>query len=93
MIGEQEPHLLGSVNERIGILPSRLYFNFTKSRAKIAHIPAVIGYVANCASRSAPPRGIANVSTSIARAVSIPSTDFIVTLIVVPPHPLQMSLA
>jgi hypothetical protein len=67
-----------------------LYFNLTKSRTKIAHIPTVIGYVANCASRSAPPRGIANVSASIARAVSIPSTNFIEALIVVPPHPLQV---
>jgi hypothetical protein len=61
------------------------YFSFTKSKTKIAQIPTVIGNCASCASRSAPPRGIAKVSRSIARAVSMPSANLVFEVIVCSP--------
>jgi len=58
------------------------YFSFTNNKTKIAQIPTVVGNAANCASRSVPPLGIANVSNSIASAVNMPSTNFIVVFVV-----------
>lgn len=74
------------------------YFNFTKSRTKIAHTPTVIGNWANCASRSAPPRGTRNVSANIAKAVSTPRTNLVLEFIVLSPlfilyHPAPEDLA
>lgn len=62
------------------------YFNLTKSRTKIAHTPTVTGNRTNCASRSALPRGTANVSNSIAKAVRTPRDNLVLEFTVCLPH-------
>jgi hypothetical protein len=53
------------------------YFSFTKSKTKIAQTPTVTGNIANCVFCSAPPLGTANVSNSMANAVSTPRINLI----------------
>src|SRR5882757_4139606 len=62
------------------------YFNFTKSKTKIAHTPTVTGKSTNCASRSALPLGTANVSNNIANAVSTPRANLLFEFMVVLPR-------
>ena len=57
------------------LCPARLYFSRTNNKTKIAQIPTVIGNWTTIASRIPPPRGSANVSSIIARAVSTPTTN------------------
>src|SRR3977135_936938 len=66
--------------------PCPSYFNLTKSRTKIAHTPTVTGNRTNCASRSAPPRGTANVSNNIAKAVRTPRANLVLECTVCLPH-------
>jgi hypothetical protein len=61
------------------------YFNFTKSKTKIAHTPTVTGNITNCVSRNAPPLGTAKVSSNIAKAVSIPRTNLVLEFMLVHP--------
>src|SRR6202035_3836347 len=51
------------------------YFNFTKSRTKIAHTPTVIGNSTHEDALSEPPRGSAYVRSIMARAVSTPTAS------------------
>ena len=58
------------------------YFNFTKSKTKIAQTPTVTGNCAACASRrNEPPLGIAKVNKNMATAVSIPRTNLVIQFI------------
>jgi hypothetical protein len=59
------------------------YLSLTKSKTKIAHTPTVTGNRTNCASRSALPRGTANVSNNIAKAVRTPRANFVLECTVV----------
>jgi hypothetical protein len=58
------------------------YFSFTKSKTKIDQTPTVNGKSASCSSRIGPPRGIANVSANIARAVSTPRINLVLKFMV-----------
>ena len=62
------------------------YFNFTKSKTKIAHTPTVTGNCTSTASRIALPLGSKKVSPNIANAVSIPSANLVLEFIVVLPR-------
>ena len=62
------------------------YFNFTKSKTKIAHTPTVTGNCTNTASRIALPLGSTKVSPNIAKAVSIPSANLLLEFILVLPR-------
>jgi hypothetical protein len=66
-------------------LDTASYFNFTKSKTKIAHTPTVIGNCTSTASRIAVPLGSTNVSANIAKAVSIPRVNLVFEFIVVLP--------
>ena len=66
-------------------LDTASYFNFTKSKTKIAHTPTVIGNWTSTASRIAVPLGSMNVSPNIAKAVSIPRVNLVFEFIVVLP--------
>ena len=59
------------------------HFSFTNSKTKIAHTPTVIGNCTNTASRTPLPLGSANVSKSIAKAVSVPRANLAFEFIVV----------
>ena len=59
------------------------YFNFTKSKTKIAHTPTVIGNCTSTASRIGVPLGSTKVRPNIAKAVTIPSANLVVEFIVV----------
>ena len=66
--------------------PSASYFNFTKSKTKIAHTPTVIGNYTSTASRIGVPLGSTKVRPNIANAVTIPSANLVVEFIVVLPR-------